>query len=253
MHNRYGKLAAWVYALDKPIGRSFGDLEFYRSRLENIEGPILEPAVGNGRIMVPLLEAGLPVVGFDASDDMLAYCRDECRRRGLVTDLTKQTFADFRYDTPFSAIILPAGSFQLITDTATACTVLRRFHDALAPGGRLIVDLDPIGSFFGTTPSVRHWDTGTGDLLTLTEQHVETSHIDQTTLSHLRYDLWRDGALVQSELDLFKLRWWGVAEFAMALREAGFGDVNVAGAYQFGRTPQEGDDVISFEASRVAP
>ncbi|WP_244649064.1 hypothetical protein [Neoaquamicrobium sediminum] len=71
MHNRYGKLASWVYDLDKPVGRSFGDVEYYLQRLAGCDGPVLEPAVGNGRILVPLLEAGLAVEGFDASEEML--------------------------------------------------------------------------------------------------------------------------------------------------------------------------------------
>lgn len=48
MKNRYGRLGALVYDLDKPIGRSFGDIEFYKERLADCDGPILEPAVGNG-------------------------------------------------------------------------------------------------------------------------------------------------------------------------------------------------------------
>jgi len=31
MQNRYGKLASWVYDLDKPAGHSFGDQEFYQA------------------------------------------------------------------------------------------------------------------------------------------------------------------------------------------------------------------------------
>lgn len=252
MHNRYGKLAAWVYNLDKPVGRSFGDVEFYRRRLEHCDGPILEPAVGNGRILVPLLEAGLLIEGFDASDEMLAYCEAECRHRGLEAVLSRQAFGGFSYEKRFSAIIVPAGSFQLITDGAAAAAVLRRFHDHLAPNGRLIVDLDPIGSFFESCTSVRSWVTDEGDLLTLNDQRVETRYIAQTTLSHLRYEHWREGSLVHSELDLFKLRWWGVEEFAMALRAAGFEEVEVSGNYEQGRAPQEGDTIISFEARRAA-
>lgn len=252
MHNRYGKLAAWVYNLDKPVGRSFGDVEFYRRRLEHCDGPILEPAVGNGRMLVPLLESGLRIEGFDSSDEMLAYCEAECRQRGLEAGLSRQSFGDFSYETRFSAIILPAGSFQLITDGAAAAAVLRRFHDHLAPGGRLIVDLDPIGSFLAGGTSVRSWVTGDGDLLTLNDQHVETCYIAQTTLSHLRYEHWREGSLVRSELDLFKLRWWGVDEFSMALRAAGFAEVEVSGNYEPGRAPREGDAIISFEATRGA-
>jgi len=59
VQNRYATLAAWVYELDKPVGRSFGDVEFYLERLQGVTGPVLEPAVGNGRLFVPLLEAGL--------------------------------------------------------------------------------------------------------------------------------------------------------------------------------------------------
>lgn len=72
MNNRYGRLASWVYNLDKPVGRSFGDVEYYRQRLRDIDGPILEPAVGNGRIYVPLRESGVSIEGFDASDEILA-------------------------------------------------------------------------------------------------------------------------------------------------------------------------------------
>ncbi|WP_202618550.1 MULTISPECIES: hypothetical protein [unclassified Ensifer] len=69
MNNTYGKIASLVYNLDKYIWKSFGDVEYYRERLSGCLGPILEPAVGNGRALIPLLEAGLDVNGFDASQD----------------------------------------------------------------------------------------------------------------------------------------------------------------------------------------
>lgn len=49
-------LATLAYELDKPIGTSFGDVEFYSSRLRGVAGPVLEPAVGTGRILIPLLQ-----------------------------------------------------------------------------------------------------------------------------------------------------------------------------------------------------
>lgn len=250
MHNRYGKLASWVYDLDKPVGRSFGDVEYYRERLAECDGPILEPAVGNGRILVPLLEAGFAVEGFDASEEMLSYCRQVCGARRLAAKLTRQAFDDFSYDKRFAAIIVPAGSFQLVTDVESARAVLARFRDHLMPGGRLILDLDPAGAFMGPAISVRSWGTGDGGLLTLTDQRVETDHVAQVTLSHLRYELWREGRLVETELDPFRLRWWGVTEFAMALEAAGFRDIAVSSNYTFGREPRDGDDIITFEARR---
>lgn len=250
-NNRYGKLASKVYNLDKHIGRSFGDVEFYRARLKGCEGPILEPAVGNGRVLIPLLEAGLDVTGFDASEDMLAYCRQQCAARGLDPELSHQTFEGFSYEKRFEAIIVPVGSFQLITDHGAAMAVLKRFHDHLAPHGRLIVDCDPIGSFLGEPGSIRSWQTEEGDLITLDAQRVETDFIAQTTVSHLRYDRWSRGQLVESELEFFSLRWWGVAEMAQALRAVGFVDVTISGDFDHGRAPRNGDSGINFEARRA--
>lgn len=250
MENRYGKLASWVYNLDKPVGRSFGDVEYYQQILSGCEGPILEPAVGNGRVLVPLLKEGLPIEGFDASEEMLGYCRDACREHNVLGTLMRFSFGDFSYDKKFSAIIIPAGSLQLITDAASATAALKRFYEHLLPNGKLILDLDSIDGFLGASGAIRSWTTEQGELLTLTDHRVETDYVAQTTLSHLRYERWKGGTLVETELDLFKLRWWGVEEFGLALQAAGFRDVVASGNYQRGRAPKKGDQVISFEARR---
>ena len=49
----YGALASEVYNLDKPIGTSFGDVEYYLEQLSGVDGPVLEPAVGTGRGTTP--------------------------------------------------------------------------------------------------------------------------------------------------------------------------------------------------------
>ena len=250
MQNRYATLAARVYELDKPVGRSLGDVEFYLERLKGVSGPILEPAVGNGRLLVPLLEAGLDVKGFDASEEMLAYCRAACASRSLPVQLSAQTFEAFSYDERFEAILVPLGSIQLITDHEAALAVLKRFHDHLAPGGRLILDLDTIDGFLDAPHSVRTWKAG-DDLLTLTADRIDTDYVAQTTTTSLRYEHWRAGKLVDSEIDLFCLRWWGVAEFGMALQAAGFTGVAACGDYQHGRKPRKGDGIITFEARRA--
>jgi len=51
---------------------SFGDADYYQQRLSKSEGTILEPAVGNGRVCVPLFESGISIEGLDASDEMLS-------------------------------------------------------------------------------------------------------------------------------------------------------------------------------------
>lgn len=251
MNNRYGSLAALVYDLDKPVGRTFGrEIDFYRERLADCRGRILEPGVGNGRLLVPLLEAGLPIEGFDASEEMLERCRAYCRTRGLSPRLERMRFQDFAYDHAFDAIIVPFGSFQLIGDFDESLAVLRRFHDYLAPGGRLIVDLDPVSDFFGNSLRVRSWQTGDGDLITLQAQQVEVDHIAQRKVSHLRYERWRDTRLIETQLELFTLRWWGMREFELALKASGFGDIVISGSHEHGRAPNREDWMITFEGRR---
>ncbi len=165
------------------------------------------------------------------------------------SSLSGQTFEAFSYDERFEAILVPLGSIQLITDHEAALAVLRRFRDHLAPGGRLILDLDTIDGLLDAPHSVRTWKAG-DDLLTLLADRIDTDHVAQTTTTSLRYEHWRAGKPMDSEIDLFCLRWWGVAEFGMALRAAGFTEVTACGDYRHGRKPQKGDGIITFEARR---
>ena len=94
--NRYGALAAEIYDIDKPYF-FLPDTRFHLEWLAAVDGPILEPACGTGRTLVPLLDAGHAMTGFDASPDMLERCRAKCAARGHNPPLSQQRFEDFRY------------------------------------------------------------------------------------------------------------------------------------------------------------
>lgn len=248
MENSYNNLASWVYHLDKPIGRSFGDVEYYSERLQGCNGPILEPAVGNGRILIPLLEQGLDLYGFDASAAMLNYCEQELAARKLRSVLKQQRFDDFEFEQLFEAIIIPAGSFQLITDVQEAMVVLKRFRAALRPNGRLILDLSPISELFTANMPARQWPVADG-LLSLTAAAEATDYVQQTSRTQLRYEHWhREKGLLASEMDVFALRYWGLNEFELALKEAGFTAIQYASNYRFGAAPSAESHTITFEA-----
>ena len=249
-HNRYGSLAAQFYQLDKPVGHSFGDIAFYLDALHAVQGPVLEPAVGSGRVLVPLLQAGHEVDGFDASPEMLAVCRENCRAAGVAPRLSHARFEDFRYDRQFEAIVVPAGSFQLITHFETALAVLARFHAHLAPAGRLIVDMSVASGIYRTAPRARHWSGDAGDLFTLHESPAGLDEVAQVATTHLRYEQWRDGTLVRSALEVFTLRWWGMEEFRLALTLAGFAAVKVYGDYDRVAAPGCECRTLTFEALR---
>lgn len=249
--NRYGALCAEVYVLDKPPG-ALGDIRYYLDHLRPLTGPVLEAACGSGRLLIPLLEAGVPIEGFDHSEHMLARCREAADPRGLNATLSRLRFQEFAYPHPFEAIVCPAGAFTLIDDFTEALAVLRRFHDHLSPGGRLFVDLMPLAYLTNpATHHVRSWTTPAGEQLTITSTRLELDLMGQRRVSLDRYDRWRGGRLVESEVEVLATRLWGLKEFELTLKEAGFADISVCGDHRIGRPPRPSDGWWCFQAVRA--
>lgn len=244
----YGKLSSEVYDMDKPIGHSFGDVEYYMDRLKDCKGPILEPATGTGRILIPLLESGLKVDGFDISRDMLDKCNYNCEKRGLKTRIFQAEMENFTSEVEYEAIIVPTGTFLLLHERESSLAALKNFHKNLVEGGKLIVDIFLQMDIAIGKIETKEFHCSNGDLITLESKIVKVDHINQYTISHSRYEKWSDGTLKQTELEHFPLRWYGLEEFKLILESIGFGEITISSNYQFGRYPTQADSVITFEA-----
>jgi SAM-dependent methyltransferase len=249
-YNRYGRMCAEVYDLDKPTG-SLGDIDFYRERLATVGGPILEAGCGTGRLLIPLLEAGLDVEGFDASEPMLEICKERCDERGLSPRLSRMRFQDFAYERPFAAIVVPVSTFILVDDYVEATAVLERFWRHLEPGGVLILDMPTLEFLEKGMQGVRCWTTPEGDLLRLDQQRFELDWLRQRAVSHDRYERWRDGRLVETELEVMAYRAWGERELSLALRAAGFADVQVYAGGRPGVAPRRIYRQLTFETRKA--
>jgi len=245
--NRYGSIAAEIYDIDKPLG-AMPDTEFHLARLVGINDPILEPACGSGRTLVPLLEAGHRVSGFDTSAEMLERCAARCAERGFSPDLSRRSFEDFHYDHAFAAIVVPVGTFGLIDDFVVALEVLKRFREHLAPGGLLAIDVQPISALAASGEDRRSWVAPNGDLLTIDGRRMKVDWFSQREERWCRYERWRDNALIETQLEPMALRYWSAPELTFALREAGFGEITVIGGYDRRRSPRSGDRTLTFEA-----
>lgn len=242
---QYGRLCSLVYELDKPIGTSFGDVEFYRDRLAGVTGEILEPAVGTGRILIPLLESGLRVRGYDASPHMLARCRENCAVRGLDPVLFEADLVTYREPGAYATIIIPTGSFALVLGQEPVERALRNIRASLAPGGRFIVDVEPLDPTAPPGP-MGHWWHGE-ELVTLTPI-ADPNPPEGTTTGWGRYELWREGRLVTAELEPFTLQIHTLDGFTTLLRAAGFTDITIHADYQPGQPPGPDSQIWTFEA-----
>jgi SAM-dependent methyltransferase len=251
----YGKLATEVYDIDKPVGQTFRPvdyrLEFYLQRLKSCTGRVLEPAVGTGRMLIPLIEAGFEVDGLDNSPEMLAVCRARCAERGLDPVLYEGDMGSLSLPERYEAIIIPAGSFLLIEHREESLGALKRFREHLVPGGRLILDLELQTDFSVGTVSTGTVETPQGETITVEAKVVEVNFLEQYSVSHLRYEKWRDGELLRTEMQRFPLRWYGVEEFGLVLESLGFTEVVVSADYEYGKRPTRADQTFTFVASRA--
>lgn len=247
----YGKLATEVYDITKPIGHSFGDVEFYLQRLRSCTGRVLEPAAGTGRVMIPLIEAGLQMEGADNSPEMLAICRARCAERGLQPVLYERDMGSLSLPQRYEAIIVPAGSFLLIERREESLNTLKRFREHLLPGGRLILDLELQTDFSVGTISTGTVQTPQDETITVESKVVEVNFLEQYSVSHLRYEKWRDGELLRTEMQRFALRWYGLEEFELILKSLGFSEVVVSADYEYGKRPSSAEQTFTYEARWV--
>lgn len=101
-------------------------------------GSVLELGVGTGRIAAPLGEAGVPVVGVDASLDMLARCRakvDDLEVRLVASDM-----AALGVRGPHAVVFVAFNTFFNLATAENQQRCLRDVHRVLANGGVLAIE-----------------------------------------------------------------------------------------------------------------
>src|SRR6202043_3470883 len=64
------------------------DIAFYTGLARAADGPLVELAIGNGRVAIPVAQAtGKPVIGIDSSPAMLGQARARAAEAGVELDL----------------------------------------------------------------------------------------------------------------------------------------------------------------------
>lgn len=249
----YGPLCTEVYDLTKKVGQSFGgDIEYYTERLKKNGGRTLEAMVGSGRVIIPLLEAGIEVDGTDYSGEMLASCQQRLDEKGLSANLFQSNLQNLILPQKYKNIIIPGGSFLLIEKREESKQALKQIFNHLEEGGNLILDIFlPTDNFeAGKVLRTLTVNCPDGDIITMEDKLVEVNFLEQYKVSYLKYEKWREGNLIQTELQRFAIRWYGIEELKLILESVGFKEVTVSADFEFGKKPAHARQSFVFEAKK---
>ncbi|MEV0323046.1 class I SAM-dependent DNA methyltransferase [Streptomyces sp. NPDC050658] len=134
----YGDDLAAVYDRIPAIGDP-GDTDACVTFLGSLAGagPVLELAVGTGRVALPLVERGFDVTGVDASMAMVRMLR--AKPGGSSVTVVLSDLAKFTTTGTFPLAFIVFDSIALLTTQEEQIQCFRRTADALAAGGLFAV------------------------------------------------------------------------------------------------------------------
>ncbi len=174
-----------------------GDEAFYVEEAARADGPVLEIACGTGRIMIPIAESGVSIVGLDLAPAMLEVARrktaalpDETRRRIEIVDGDMRTFS---LERRFPLAIIPYRAFLHMMTDDDQRRALTRIREHLTDRGRLVFNvfdpsieliaayMRPLGGSLKHVGSFTHPETGNRVMVSDTRRY---DPLEQTLEEH---------------------------------------------------------------------
>ena len=113
------------------------DVGFYVQLASEADAPLVELAIGNGRVAVPVAQAtGKRVIGIDTSPAMLMQARRRATHAGVQLDLRQADMRDLDLDEPAGLIYCPYRALLHLPTWADRRRTFERVVASLVPGGR---------------------------------------------------------------------------------------------------------------------
>jgi SAM-dependent methyltransferase len=113
------------------------DVPFYVGLATEADGPLVELAIGSGRVAIPVAQAtGRTVIGIDSSPAMLDQARAAAVEAGVALDLREGDIRDLELDEVASLIYCPFRSLLHLPSWADRRRTFERVAETLRPGGR---------------------------------------------------------------------------------------------------------------------
>ena len=128
---------AFAQRYDEWAAEMTEDVAFYVALAREADGPLVELAIGNGRVAIPVAQAtGRPVIGIDSSPAMLEQARARAAAASVELDLHEGDMRELTLDEPAALIYCPFRALLHLPTWADRRRTFERVAASLRPGGR---------------------------------------------------------------------------------------------------------------------
>jgi Methyltransferase domain len=128
---------AFAARYEKWSAHMTADIAFYVELARDAEGPLVELAVGNGRVAIPVAqETGRRVVGIDSSPAMLDQARAGAATARVDLDLRQGDMRDLALDEPAALVYCPFRALLHLPSWSDRRRTFERVAASLRPAGR---------------------------------------------------------------------------------------------------------------------
>lgn len=188
------------------------DIPFYVKLAREADGPLVELAVGNGRVAIPVARAtGRAVIGIDSSPGMLEQARTHAADVGVELVLREGDMRELALDEPAALIYCPYRALLHLPTWADRRRTFERVAASLLPGGRFAWNAFAFDHQVAVRLDGRH-------------QNEPVPHTIRYAVGDNRIDITLDGGGTSSIWWATKNEWLGLLDVAGLQLEALYGN-----------------------------
>ena len=228
------------------------DHAFWLEVGRNAGGPVLDLGCGTGRLLLPLLEAGVDADGVDLSAPMLERLRAKAQAKGLDPRLLAGDMRDFTMPRLYRRVISAFNAFAHCETTDDQLATLRCCREHLEPGGALVLHISYPGAalWLGRDgePVLEHEAVhpATGNKLQLWDRRFMDA-VNQSQRSEIEVRELDAGGHVAASLRFeARQRWVYLYELELLLSLAGFARWEIQGDFAGGKLERDDQQIIAW-------
>jgi SAM-dependent methyltransferase len=182
------------------------DVPFYVGLAREADGPLVELAVGTGRVAIPVARAtGRRVIGIDSSPGMLAQARRRAVEAGVELDLREGDIRELELEEPAALLYCPARSLLHLPTWADRRRCFERVAASLRPDGRFAWNAFAFDHHVAAALDGRHADPSPG---------LPVAHTNRYSVADNRVDITLDDGGTGSLWWATKNEWLGLLDVA---------------------------------------